>query len=508
MKKSKPFAVMTLTAILIGMGGGFISDATQVSAQSNRVAPELVAPTIKNLYVVTQTANVRQSANLTSKVVEWAPKGSVVESLGETKTFVKIKQDGKVGYISKKMVKSVSYKEGMKQKYKYQTSLLKGFKDMGNGKFVAHFGKTPLVTVQYHNQNPEIVTMSIDYGTVYELAKKDEDMKSVEFIGQKTDLFFSTVYGKNSPDYKLFKKKLDGATYDTPKAYMFEIGDTRAVLDQSQLPYVLDISITKKNNPLIFKEKQVRQVTSETKSYKDPQMHDAIGKLKKKAYIHVLGETKSFVYIKQGNTYQYVPKMYVTKSEVKKPLSSKTASRSEMNRAFGSTMTKVNENRYEKKMGKKKVAIVEFDNATSRTPVLKVDLEALILLPYSKYNENEALYEKTSDIDDSEVIPGVTVNHDGTISGNDGKEVRDVYDWREHFSKEDILKAKAIKKELDPILKAYSESLLGKGTKEAKQLNSLFYKEDYNLYLELNGQKLMSPTFQSGEDYFIKLFFK
>lgn len=489
-KKLVPLAVLTTGAILIsgiGLGvGGYSNGIVEAHASSNRTVTEKYKePKIKTMYLVKKTANVRQKASATSKVIEWAPKGSVIEGLDEKGKWIKVKQDGKTGYVSSKVLKELNTFEVEKAKYEYAKAKLKGFKEVSKGVFVSYFEKKPLITVDFHNEDVEHMTITINYELLIDGNSRGGEL--FDSFNEKLGQAISTQWNENSPESKEFEKKQTKVDYSQQKAYHFTVGNKNVTIDQSELYYALKLSFTPKEESLKITEKKWLKAEVNSSFLSTPNQVKAYTFIKQGTLLEKVGETKTLYYVKYKGKYGYVKKDSLVPTE--KVLSKETLSRAEMNKEFESVMTKVSENKYVLKDGKKEIASISFESKTSTHPMLKMDEMSLYLLSTSGKNldENKSKTEKELEAERSKDGPlivdseGNVVGEDGVISGKESNP----YDF---YSKEEIIKANNLKKMVDPIIKKYVEVQLGKETKEAKKLYSLFYDEDYTIFYKLNGQ--------------------
>ena len=105
MKRKTMNKLVVLTAGAVMLGAGVHPAETLAKTP---VSQAKVQKKVNTFYKVTTTANVRATASMKAKVIEWAPKNSVVESLEKRGQWVKIKQDGKIGYVHQNSLKKIN----------------------------------------------------------------------------------------------------------------------------------------------------------------------------------------------------------------------------------------------------------------------------------------------------------------------------------------------------------------------------------------------------------------
>lgn len=490
-RKEKNMMVLVLGALLVGSVVQPFLPA-EVSAQESA---HKTSVTKKN-YIAQQTANVRTTASMNAKVIEWLPKGAVVEALGQSGKWVKVKHDGKTGYVSVKTLKSISTASALKAKKAYMEKQLKGFKKVSSNKFTHQANdKKPLVTVVFEQGTTDKSTLHLDGEQAEKSIKSFDEYHNME---KAMDSYLDAYFGKSSDQVKKLKKDMEDFGYKTgySKAKTYKIDGYEVFVDQTEGIYETTISIKK--------ETTAQSYTMTSKGYyqanKTAKLYDGMTNGKKElAKIPVgtrlvsTGEQKKFVYVSYKGKQGFVKKSDVI--QVEKTVSKYRQSRADMEKVFGQSLKKVSANEYRLivKGEEKPVLSIYFKDANATTPILREYDTFDYHKELNGYNAEDTEYPMKAFSKQSREIGMVEV-----VEGEVGI-----------ISKEEILHSKAVMKKANQVVKAFAEVQFGKGTMASKKLQKDILREGNQfIYFESGEERLHVDEklihYGFVTDYFIK----
>lgn len=496
MKKKHMSKLLILTAGAAILGAGVYPVDVSAKAPTTQTKTQKKA---NAFYKLTATANVRATASMKGKVIEWAPKNSVVESLGTTGVWVKIKQDGKTGFVHKNSLKRLNASDVEKSRYQYVTSLLKGFKHAGDGKYVARFAHGNFVMIEFHEESLKHITLTSSTPWMFPVTDDSSDNDGYEKLHDHFERTVEALYGKNTKEYKKIMME-DDSVYGNFNSKIVKIGDSQVRFDQSRFPYEKRITISNLNSAVKMTSRHVVE-SSKTTTFKSKNRSTTV---KKGTRMMKIGETKDNYYVQMGTRTGFVPKRDVQHKVDEIKTTNKTLSRDEMNKQLAKVSQRVNANKYIVKDGKNTLAEISFSSYTSVTPKLVLDFDTVNHLSISQLDESFALTEKEMEereereereLEEREangefLIPIVTIDKDGRVQVSD----EDVYEnVREEtfYSKEEIIEAKRVRKILTPIISTFTKVQLG-DTKDARLLRDELLNASNNATLSINGKQLLS----------------
>lgn len=484
--------VLVLGAILIGsMAQPFIP--SEVSAQESSHK----AMFTKKNYIAQQTANVRTTASMNAKVIEWLPKGAVVEALGQSGKWVKVKHDGQTGYVSVKTLKSISTASASKAKKAYMEKQLKGFKKISSNKLIHQArDKKPLVTVVFEQGTTDKSTLHLDGKQADKSIKSFDEYHNME---QAMDSYLDSYFGKSSDQVKKLKKDMEDYGYKTgySKAKTYKVDGYQVFVDQTEGIYETTISIKK--------ETPAQNYTMTSKAYyqanKPATLYDGLtGRKKGVAKIPVgtrlvsTGEQKNFVYVSYKGKQGFVNKSDVIR--VKKVVSKYRQSRAEMEKVFGQSLKKVSANEYRLivKGEEKPVLSIYFKDGNATMPILREYDTFDYHKELNGYDSKDTEYPMKGFSKQSRKIEMVEIEEFGEVST---------------ISKEEIMHSKAVMKKANQVVKMFAEVQFGKGTTASKTLQKDILREGNQfIYFESGEERLHVDEklihYGFVTDYFIK----
>lgn len=480
MKRKTMNKLVVLTAGAVMLGAGVHPAETLAKTP---VSQAKVQKKVNTFYKVTTTANVRATASMKGKVIEWAPKNSVVESLEKRGQWVKIKQDGKIGYVHQNSLKKINASDVEQFRYQFVANNLKGFKSVGNGKYVSSLPYGGIVMVEFHEESTENVSVTISNPRMFNFTDDTSYEDGIEETFERFEIAIRALLGENSPEYKDFTKKSSYFHGEEP-AKTFKVGNRQIRIDESRIPYETRVTFTKDTLPVKMTARHVVESSKATKL----KSKRASTSIPNGTRMMKIGETKDELYVQMGNKTGFVPKRDILSKVDEVKTSNKTLSREQMNAALTKVSQRVNDNHYIVKDGKETVAQVSFSSSTSLTPKLVLSDDVVEKLAISNLDESFAWSKK--EMDERKEAEVEIIDGNVTVSVGEIKDTKNEFRQEYLYSKEEIIEAKRVRKLLTPVVSSFSTIQLG-DTKEGRSLKNKIFFVSHNPLLTVNGKQLM-----------------